>query len=91
MSCHFCSHWPVFYIVSVIVSVIVSISISVYTEVTVSTEFGLELVDIVNHDRWFENNVRLLLLLILRAEEFIVHWDDVMIPEKKQRYFYFLK
>ena len=51
MSCHFCSHWPVFYIVSVIVSVIVSISISVYTEVTVSTEFGLELVDIVNHDR----------------------------------------
>ena len=46
-------------------------SISVFTGVSVLS-FGLELrVDIVNHC-WIEKNLRLLMLLILYAEEFIV-------------------
>ena len=67
--------------------------ISVFTRVSILS-FGLELrVDIVNHC-WIEKNLRLLLLLILYAEEFInCYWGDVMIPEKKkkQRYFDFQK
>ena len=50
--------------------------------------FGLELVDIVNSDCSFENNLRLLLLLILHDDEFIVHWDDVMILGKKTALFW---
>ena len=70
MSGDFCSHWRLFCLVSVILSVIVSISISVFTEVLVLS-FGLELVDIVNHC-WFGKNLRLLFLLILHAEQFMV-------------------
>ena len=56
-------------------------SISVFTGVSVLS-FGLELrVDIVNHC-WIEKNLRLLLLLILYAEEFIV--TEVMLWSQKK-------
>ena len=54
---------------------------SVFTGVSVLS-FGLELrVDIVNHC-WIERNLRLLLLLILYAEEFIV--TEVMLWSQKK-------
>ena len=55
---------------------------SVFTGVSVLS-FGLELrVDIVNHC-WIERNLRLLLLLILYAEEFIV--TEVMLWSQKKK------
>ena len=88
MSGDFCSHWRLFCLVSVILSVIVSISISVFTEVLVLS-FGLELVDIVNHC-WFGKNLRLLFLLILHAEQFMVT-EMMLWFQIEQRYFDFLK
>ena len=65
-------------------------SISVFTRVSILS-FGLELrVDIVNHC-WIEKNLRLLLLLILYAEEFIVTEVMLWSQKKKQRYFDFQK
>ena len=56
--------------------------ISVFTRVSILS-FGLELrVDIVNHC-WIEKNLRLLLLLILYAEEFIV--TEVMLWSQKKK------
>ena len=73
-----CSYWLLFGLVSVILSVIVSIFNSLFTEVSV-LNFGLELVDIVNHT--LLNCKEFKIDIVIVSQRVHCYSDDVMIPE----------
>ena len=73
-----CSYWLLFGLVSVILSVIVSIFNSLFTEVSV-LNFGLELVDIVNHTLLNWKDFKIVIVIV--SQRVHCYRDDVMIPE----------